>query len=285
MNEQIRKWANGQIISQSEMPGIAGQALRHPKSVHKTMGKQIRNQRRSNQPLNTLLKTGRPMNRQDIKLFTYCLNLLLIVTLLAGMLLPVELASASDPDRLEPPAMPANKLAPAASVSSQSETETDATNLETEIPQPDIAVIDNPSPPRQTPMLSPAAAPANQAGLMFIENVGQFDSKARFAVMSGAGREMWLTDDAMWISVIEPLTVTNNLEAGGSNQKFLPVDAPRRGVNLKVTFPGANRQAHLEPFNRLDTKVSYFMGNDSTKWQPDVPVWGGVRYVDFLSGR
>jgi hypothetical protein len=51
-----------------------------------------------------------------------------------------------------------------------------------------------------------------------------------------------------------------------------------------LTFPGANPHPRLEPFDRLDTVVSYFIGNDPDQWHPDVPVWGGVRYKDLYPG-
>lgn len=41
---------------------------------------------------------------------------------------------------------------------------------------------------------------------------------------------------------------------------------------LKLTFPGANPHVRLEPFDRLATHVSSFLGNDPDNWQPDVPV-------------
>jgi hypothetical protein len=46
------------------------------------------------------------------------------------------------------------------------------------------------------------------------------------------------------------------------------------------------RQPHprLEPTTRLETKVSYFLGKDPASWHADVPVWGGVRYVDLYPG-
>ncbi len=40
----------------------------------------------------------------------------------------------------------------------------------------------------------------------------------------------------------------------------------------------------IEPFGAVDTTVSYFLGNDPAQWRPDVPVWGGVRYVDLYPG-
>jgi hypothetical protein len=58
-------------------------------------------------------------------------------------------------------------------------------------------------------------------------------------------------------------------------------DVPRKAVNIKLSFVGANPHPRIEPFDRLDTVVSYFIGNDPDQWRPDVPVWGGVRYVDL----
>jgi len=57
-------------------------------------------------------------------------------------------------------------------------------------------------------------------------------------------------------------------------------DAPRRAVHVRLSFPGANPSPRLEPLNRLDTVVSYFIGSTPEEWHPDVPVWGGVRYRD-----
>ncbi|MCB0153152.1 MAG: SBBP repeat-containing protein, partial [Anaerolineae bacterium] len=39
-----------------------------------------------------------------------------------------------------------------------------------------------------------------------------------------------------------------------------------------------------EPFNRLDTQLSTFYGSDPSRWQTDIPVWGGVRYRDLYPG-
>ena len=57
------------------------------------------------------------------------------------------------------------------------------------------------------------------------------------------------------------------------------------GVNIKLSFVGANPQARIETFDPVDTVISYFLGNDSSDhWRPAVPVWGGVRYVDLYPG-
>ena len=49
-------------------------------------------------------------------------------------------------------------------------------------------------------------------------------------------------------------------------------------------FPGANPHPTIEPFERLDTRVSYFLGSDPAGWRPDVPAWGGVRYRELYPG-
>ena len=53
---------------------------------------------------------------------------------------------------------------------------------------------------------------------------------------------------------------------------------------LKLTFLGSNPNVRIEPLDPLTTTVSYFLGNDPARWRPDVPVYGGVRYVDLYPG-
>lgn len=116
-----------------------------------------------------------------------------------------------------------------------------------------------------------ATVPITGTGaVMFIENVGQFDPAARF-LMYGGDRTIWLAQDAVWVMV----------QSLGS-----PQSAPGSlsGVSFKLSFAGANASPRLEPFNRLETHVSYFMGNARPNWRVDVPVWGGVRYLDLYPG-
>jgi hypothetical protein len=105
--------------------------------------------------------------------------------------------------------------------------------------------------------------------LLFIENVGQFGDGARYQVRGGSST-LWLAQDALWITQLEATTEPSAL--------------PERGVNLRLSFVGANVNSLMEAFNPLPTTVSYFKGNDSTKWRSAVPVWGGVRYVDLYPG-
>lgn len=127
------------------------------------------------------------------------------------------------------------------------------------------------------------------APIMFIENAGQFDDSARFQVRGG-DHTMWLAEDALWITVMEPPAKNQRHVDRLLNTGIPPVPDPqpeienRKGVNIKLSFVGANPHPRLEPFNRLETHVSYFFGNNADQWHADVPVWGGVRYVDLYPG-
>ncbi|MFQ6100596.1 MAG: SBBP repeat-containing protein, partial [Anaerolineae bacterium] len=121
--------------------------------------------------------------------------------------------------------------------------------------------------------------------VMFVENVGQFAEGARFQVLGG-DRTVWLAEDGLWVTVMEPVSPTlgSSPYRPGEGGRLERENEPRRGVNLKLSFPGANPHPRLEPFDRLDTRVSYFIGSDPARWRADVPVWGGVRYVDLYPG-
>ncbi len=133
---------------------------------------------------------------------------------------------------------------------------------------------------------SGAEADSGPAGqVLFIENIGQFDPAARFQVWGG-GQTLWLAEDAVWLSQVEgsrsKVQGRRADEPDLQPATFQP--ATSQAVNLRLSFPGANPHPTLEPFDRLDTHVSYFIGADPAQWRTDVPVWAGVRYRDLYPG-
>jgi hypothetical protein len=132
-----------------------------------------------------------------------------------------------------------------------------------------------------------AASDAAQA--MFVENVGQFDAQERFRAQ-GLNGILHVADEALWLSLVEspsaaepgasPATPT----ADPSSYPDPSAAERRRGVNLKLSFIGANPNPEVEGIDPLDVKVSCFLGNDAENWRSNVPVWGGVRYVDIYPG-
>jgi len=146
------------------------------------------------------------------------------------------------------------------------------------------------TPQAAAPVAANASEILRNSPVMFIENVGQFDEGARFQVRGGNGT-LWLADDALWITVVERSVVSDQRSARFAHTPESPFDQNlkskienRQVVNLRLSFPNANPNPRLEPFDRLETTVSYFLGNDPDSWRPAVPVWGGVRYVDLYPG-
>lgn len=130
--------------------------------------------------------------------------------------------------------------------------------------------------PTASPVLAQDGPP-----LLFIENVGQFppagDGETVRFLVQGDQASLRLTGQALWFTHLAPPDTTTS--------DLLALDeAPLRGLNLRLGFAGANPQPRLEAFDRLETRLSYFRGSDPAQWQSDVPVWGGVRYVDIYPG-
>jgi hypothetical protein len=128
------------------------------------------------------------------------------------------------------------------------------------------------------------------APAMFIENVGQFDERARFQV-HGGDRTIWLAEDAIWVTILEPTErptgearLTQGPDIGTEAERVVVEEKARHGVAIRLSFVGSNSEPELQAYRPQMTTVSYFIGDEPDKWRPDVPVWGGVRYVDLYPG-
>lgn len=132
----------------------------------------------------------------------------------------------------------------------------------------------------------PTAGPQEPAGsYLLVENAGQFAPEARFLLAQG-GQRIWLTDDAIWLTVPDPAAAPAQAADTGAR---VPLHRGRTGVSrtgaaVRFTFAGAAQAASPEPFGRVATHVSYLRGSDPSGWQRDAPVWSGVRYRDLYPG-
>jgi hypothetical protein len=180
-------------------------------------------------------RIGASAMRLPYKRLTSCLNMLLILTLLISLFPPIQPAAAATIEVTpmnEPQAFSPKPVEPAAD---ELTNEVKRLSVQNEIEASSI-------PPSA---LSPRSSSV-QSGLMFIENVGQFEAKARFMVREGEG-SLYLAEDALWLTFLEPITPANrsrlaNEPRGVGLDHHLPISDTRRGVNLKLTFPGANPQ-------------------------------------------
>ncbi len=185
------------------------------------------------------------------------------------------------------PAMPASGLA----LQETDTTPAPSSAVLGETTQPDVLAVET----SQAEGVPPAAQGSDRGSVMFVENAGQWDEGARFQVWGGPAGTMWLAEDAIWI-----VAASGTWQVAGSDSfADPPVDLQPANLHsaslrdfvqpatlhaIRLSFVGANPRPRIETTDRLDTVVSYFLGNDPDQWRPEVPVWGGVRYVDLYPG-
>jgi hypothetical protein len=142
-------------------------------------------------------------------------------------------------------------------------------------------------PPATAQARTDAVAPtaSKPSALIFIENVGQFADGARFQVRGVPQGAVWLAEDAIWLTIVGAAADEDARSPLGPEWAQPDLAWLRRQViAIRLSFASANPHPAMEPFNHLETHVSFFTGSDPAKWRADVPAWGGVRYVDLYPG-
>ena len=66
--------------------------------------------------------------------------------------------------------------------------------------------------PPKPPVPEDQADAFRSSPVMFIENAGQWDDRAKFQVWGGTDGTMWLAEDAIWITVMEPEAMNSDIQ-------------------------------------------------------------------------
>jgi hypothetical protein len=138
-----------------------------------------------------------------------------------------------------------------------------------------------------------ALADAAPAPLMFIRNDGQFDPSIKFE-MIGSNGSVVFTDSSIRIALEKPGTQPPWTIGDDSQEGSTPTPVPPTGSGgdspvvdlsmVEIQFNGVNSTPAVGGENILDTKISYFLGNDPSAWRTDVPAFTEIRYSDFAPG-
>ena len=104
------------------------------------------------------------------------------------------------------------------------------------------------------------------SSLIFIENRGQWHDRAQFVARTG-GLTAWFEQDA----------ITLQLEKQAAADQ-------RNGVVTRLTFAGASEGVRLQGENPQPATRNYFIGNDRSKWQNNVPGYGQILYRGIYEG-
>lgn len=100
--------------------------------------------------------------------------------------------------------------------------------------------------------------------LSFEPNQGQSSSSVRF-LARGRGLTLFFQEDGMAL----------NLQAPGDKS---------RTDGLRLRFLGANQQPRIREQGALPGTVSYYLGNDPSKWRTGIPTFAKLEYLDVYPG-
>jgi hypothetical protein len=115
--------------------------------------------------------------------------------------------------------------------------------------------------------------------LAFTENLGQLkNDDVRFYTQGGG---VWFTDDGMWMEIFEKNNEKKMLNPMIEGEIIDP--NPFKRIVLKQTFIGMN---NVKPEGRfcLDHSYNFFYGNESSKWQTEVPNYHEIYYKNIYDG-
>ena len=146
-----------------------------------------------------------------------------------------------------------------------------------------IAQVMASTPTRKT---APSTAEAQQKlainqSQAFIENKGQWDSRAKFLAQS-PGIDSWVTEDGVVYDFHR--FVPDSKQAMQPRGKFQkPPSGTRYGHVVKMSFEGA-QPAQLTASKELKGKLNYFLGNDHTKWANKVRRFGEAHAEQIYYG-
>jgi len=132
------------------------------------------------------------------------------------------------------------------------------------------------------PMTQSPRANANFSSLpmTFEANHGQTNSQVKF-LSRGKGYTAFLTANGIVLSLHpnQPLPVQTPSSVVASNKS-----GPAANTKLQFKLLGASQNPAVVGEKLQPGLVNYFIGNDSTKWQKNVPTYAQVRYKNVYPG-
>ena len=131
----------------------------------------------------------------------------------------------------------------------------------------------------------PVAAPPKPAlgrlPLSFVENKGQLDTTVKY-VLRGPQGSVFFTPTEVVFEIFERKTPQPT--KSGIARPEIDEAGERRGVIVRLSFPGANPDHVVEGRKVLPGKVNILRGTDPTQWQTDIRSFAEVVYRDIYPG-
>jgi hypothetical protein len=139
--------------------------------------------------------------------------------------------------------------------------------------------------PAQSPdtRMSQIAASFGRIPLSFEANAGQMDKSVKF-LSRGDSYSLFLTDSAAVLSLARH---ENPADSYSRPERFRPQDHSASDLktdSVRMELAGANPDVRIAGTDRLPGIANYFIGNDPSHWQSNIPTYARVRYTDVYPG-
>jgi len=119
--------------------------------------------------------------------------------------------------------------------------------------------------------------------LSFEINKGQLDQAVKF-MSHGAGYDLFLTANETVLRVHKPRGQQVEKLKEFSRTNTVQDENVREGTVLRLKLLGATSSPQVAGQNELPGKVNYFIGNDPSKWQRNVPTYRKAYFKDVYPG-
>jgi len=144
---------------------------------------------------------------------------------------------------------------------------------------------------------APRRVAASQAAT-FVENKGQWQGSAlgtpRFlANLHRSGMAVWITDEGFVYDFFEPeqpLHAPDSIISPIDRRKWVANEVRRRASTpsthhaVQMRFANTTQQSRAKGIQPKPGYYNYFLGNDSSKWVSNVPLWSDVMIENLYEG-
>ena len=138
------------------------------------------------------------------------------------------------------------------------------------------------------------SAQTEASSLEFIENKGQWDSRALLKADVGTG-SLFFHKKGIKVVLHDPREIAEMAasHAGQFSQDSGASAGARRNMSgrpmirthaYSVDFLDMNENVEIVPDKPLDTYNNYFIGNDPAQWHTNIPTFARVRYAEVYPG-
>ena len=117
--------------------------------------------------------------------------------------------------------------------------------------------------------------------LVFEKNLGQTDSRVKFLAHAG-GYTLFLTDREAVLRLRASKVATNKERPGSVGRSAGGQSSD--GAVVRLALSGPSSPAQVEGVEEQAGHSNYLIGNDPSRWQRNVPLYGRVKYHDVYPG-